>query len=203
MGDAIERRREALDSVQRSQIVDGFAIAAAEKGYANATIADIVRTARVSKSTFYAHFVDKEAVYLALHATVAEALWETLDASFERTADEADWRERIRDLVASRLELMASNPSFLTQVRIEPEVTSSGAQKARRDAARRSARLYIRLSEEIARSTPEVAPLPEGIAIAGLAGNLALIARAAKDGRAVRQLEGTLTNFWIRLFRAG
>ena len=99
MGDAIERRREALDSVQRSQIVDGFAIAAAEKGYANATIADIVSIARVSKSTFYAHFADKEAVYLALHATVAERCAETLVASVERTADEADWRERVRDLV--------------------------------------------------------------------------------------------------------
>jgi hypothetical protein len=48
-----------------------------------------------------------------------------------------------------------------------------------------------------------VARLPEGIALAGLAGNLALIARAAKEGRAVRQIEDTLTDFWIRLFRAG
>ncbi len=204
MGDAIDRRREALDSVQRSQIVDGFAIAAAEKGYANATIADIVSIARVSKSTFYAHFADKEAAYLALHATVAESLWETLVASVERTADEPDWRERVRDLVRARLELMASNPSFLTQVRIEPEVTTEGAQRARREAGRRSARLYMRLSEETARSTPEVAPLPEDIATAGLAGNLALIARAATDGaRAVRELEATLTEFWIRLLRAG
>ena len=48
----------------------------------------------------------------------------------------------------------------------------------------------MRLSEELARSTSEVAPLPEDIATAGLAGNLALIARAANDGaRAVRELE--------------
>jgi AcrR family transcriptional regulator len=204
-GDAItERRRAALESLQRDQILEGFATAAAEKGYANATIGDIVGIARVSKSTFYAHFVDKEAVYLALHATVAETLWAALVASVERTANEPDWRARVRDLVRSRLDVMASNPTFLTQVHIEPEVASEAAQKARRDAGRRSAGLYIRLSEDMARSSSEVAPLPEDIAIAGLAGNLALIARAAKHGpNAVRELEDTLTDLWIRLFRAG
>jgi AcrR family transcriptional regulator len=203
MGNVIERRRAALDSLQRDQIVDGFAAAAAEKGYASATIADIVRIARVSKSTFYAHFADKEAVYLALHATVAETLWAALAASVERTANEADWRERVRDLVRSRLEVMASNPAFLTQVHIEPEVATEAAQRTRRDAGHRSAGLYIRLSEDLARSSSAVAPLPEDIAIAGLAGNLALIARAAPHGPdAVRELEEPLTDLWIRLLRA-
>jgi AcrR family transcriptional regulator len=199
-----ERRRAALDTLQRDQILEGFAAAAAEKGYAGATVGDIVRVARVSKSTFYAHFTDKEAVYLALHAAVAEALWDVLAGSVERTADEPDWRKRVRDLVRARLELLASSPAFLTQIQIEPQVAGGAARKARLAAGRRSAGLYVRLSEELARSSPEVAPLSEDIAIAGLAGNLALIGRAAARGpKAVRRLEDTLTDLWIRLLRAG
>jgi hypothetical protein len=55
----------------------------------------------------------------------------------------------------------------------------------------------------MAQSSPEVAALPEEIAIAGPAGNLALIARATTDcPDAVLALEDTLTDLWIRLFRA-
>ena len=199
-----ERRRAALDTLRRDQILEGFAAATAEKGYAGATVSDIVRVARVSKSTFYAHFTDKEAVYLALHAAVAEALWDVLARSVERTADEPDWRMRVRDLTRARLELLASNPAFLTQVHIEPQVAGEAAGKARLAAGRRSAGLHVRLSEQLARSSAEVAPLSEDIAIAGLAGNLALIGRAATRGpKAVRLLEDTLTDLWIRLLRAG
>lgn len=200
----LERRRAALEHVQREHIVEGFAAAASEKGYAATTTADIARLARVSKSSIYAHFADKEAIYLHLHAGVADALLDALTASVERTAGESDWRARIRDLVRARLEVMASNPVFLAQVRIEPQVATAAAATARRNAGRRSAALHIGLSREIAASTREVAELTPELATAGLTGNLALIAQAAERGpAAVRNLEDTLTDFWIRLFRAG
>src|SRR6185503_15316570 len=49
----------------RSRLVQGMAIALTEKGYADISVADIVQHARVSKRTFYEHFADKEACYLA------------------------------------------------------------------------------------------------------------------------------------------
>jgi AcrR family transcriptional regulator len=39
-----------------------------EKGYAATTTADIVRHSRVSKWTFYEHFTDREACFLACYA---------------------------------------------------------------------------------------------------------------------------------------
>jgi AcrR family transcriptional regulator len=198
----LDRRRAELERLQRDHLVQAFAAVALEKGYAGATIADIVRVAQVSKSTFYAHFADKEALYLRLHSDVADALHAALTASVARTADETDWRSRVRDLVRSRLDLMAESPTFLAQLRIEPQIATDAAQKARRAAGRRSVAVYRELSRQIAQTSPEVDELPDEILIAGLSGNLALIARAAERGPgAVRALEDALTDYWVRLFR--
>ena len=43
----------------RHRLLEGMAQAVAEKGYADTTIADIVREAGVSRRTFYEHFAGK------------------------------------------------------------------------------------------------------------------------------------------------
>ncbi len=43
----------------RSRLLEGMAVAVAQKGYAAVTIADIVREASVSRRTFYEHFGSK------------------------------------------------------------------------------------------------------------------------------------------------
>ena len=58
----------------RARLTGGLAAAIAEKGYAAVTIADVVRHARVSKRTFYEHFADKEACFLALYAETSDEL---------------------------------------------------------------------------------------------------------------------------------
>ena len=59
---------------RRARLTAGLADAIAEKGYAAATIADVVRHARVSKRTFYEHFADKEACFLALYSESSDEL---------------------------------------------------------------------------------------------------------------------------------
>ena len=86
MDSILERRRAALAALQREQIVEGFVETCTEKGYTAETINDIVRAAHVSKTTFYEHFADKEAVYLGLHARVAEATMNALRDAIERSA---------------------------------------------------------------------------------------------------------------------
>ena len=64
------------------RILSGFEEALAAIGWADLTVADVVRRARVSKRTFYEHFASKEACLLALYeresarllALVAEAI---------------------------------------------------------------------------------------------------------------------------------
>jgi AcrR family transcriptional regulator len=198
----LERRKETLAALQVQQIVEGFALIATEKGYAAATIADIVRVAHVSKSTFYEHFVDKEAVYVHLHGMVAEALQTAMNGSLERTAAESDWMARIRDLVRTRLDVVASDPAYLAQAVVEPQIATVTARRIRHDAGRRNARIWIGLSEEAAKLSREVAPIPEHVALAGMAAGVRFINTAAPEGPdAVRALEDPLTDIWVRLFR--
>ena len=46
----------------------------ADKGYRDTTVADVVRIARTSRRSFYEHFDDRDACYLALFDAVNDAL---------------------------------------------------------------------------------------------------------------------------------
>jgi AcrR family transcriptional regulator len=53
-------------------------------GWADLTIAEIVRRARVSKRTFYEHFETREACLLALYESVSSRVLDELDSAVER-----------------------------------------------------------------------------------------------------------------------
>lgn len=83
------------------------------------------------------------------------------------------------------------------------QIATATAQRIQYDAGRRSAKIWIRLSEEVAKTSPEVTPIPEHVALAGLAAGVRFINAVASDGPdAVRALEDPLSDIWIRLFRA-
>jgi AcrR family transcriptional regulator len=65
---------------QRSRIVEATAHVVAEKGYADATVADIIRFAGVSRATFYELFEDKESCFLSCFEALAQAHLEVLEA---------------------------------------------------------------------------------------------------------------------------
>ena len=54
-----------------SRLLQGLAQSVAAKGYADTTIADIVREAGVSRRTFYEHFDGKPAALIALYESAA------------------------------------------------------------------------------------------------------------------------------------
>src|ERR1700677_3114544 len=69
LGDAVDSLRPQLSVVDqpdlhRGRLLVAIVDAVAERGYGATTIADIVALAKVSRRTFYEHFVDKEACFL-------------------------------------------------------------------------------------------------------------------------------------------
>lgn len=125
MGDA---RGAAGD--YRRRLMEGMAAAVAEKGYAETTIADIVRHARVSRRTFYEQFASKEACLLALYVAASErvirAIGEAVDAPGDRDAQIARATEAYLARMQAHpvltrtlfLEILAAGPAGL-QVRRE------------------------------------------------------------------------------------
>src|SRR5690554_3151891 len=67
--------RDAAAADQRRRILRATAELIAERGYQETTMEEIVRRAKVGYATFYKHYADREAAFLAL-----------LDAAFDRTA---------------------------------------------------------------------------------------------------------------------
>lgn len=198
----IAQRRDALAAVKRQQIIDAFAQVALEKTYAATTIADIARVARVSKSTFYENFPDKEAVYVALHAQVADAIARALTEVRAHQSDNQPWQDRVRALVRAHLEAIASQPAHLAQVAIEPQIASPTARQLKLDAAQRFTALCIDLTADLSHTTDQVAPIPETVARAAMAATVEFEHEATLEGPdAVRALEDPLTDIWIRLIR--
>jgi AcrR family transcriptional regulator len=74
--------RELISASQRQRLLHGVTVTVAEKGYGSATVSEITSHAGVSKKTFYEHFPDKLACFLAAYDHGRAALIEAVtDAS--------------------------------------------------------------------------------------------------------------------------
>jgi AcrR family transcriptional regulator len=76
--------RELVEASQRQRLLHGVTATVAEKGYGPTTIGDITGRAGVSKKTFYEHFSDKLACFLAAHDVGGQAM---LDAATSASRD--------------------------------------------------------------------------------------------------------------------
>src|SRR3954454_19574670 len=76
---------------QRARLLDAVARVVAQKGYAASTVADIVRAAGVSRSTFYEQFDGKEACFLEAYRHGVDVLVDRVRAAV-RAAGPDDWR---------------------------------------------------------------------------------------------------------------
>ena len=125
--------RELVEASQRQRLLHGVTTAVAQKGYGPATITDIIREAGVSKKTFYEHFPDKLACFLAAYDHGSEALLgRVTDASREAFEGWLEPVEQLRRatraylgfLVAEEpyarmffLEMLAAGPEAITRYR--------------------------------------------------------------------------------------
>ena len=117
-------RSEPPPTGQRERLLDGMARAVARRGYTDATVAQAIAKARVSRSTFYEHFADKEECFLAAFQELAPVLGEELLAA---VAD-VPWERKQRAMLAAVLDPEQSDTAMhwrllLTQARAgEPRV---------------------------------------------------------------------------------
>jgi AcrR family transcriptional regulator len=119
--------RDVVEASQRTRLLEAVGRAVAERGYAAATIDDVVRRAGVSKKTFYDHFADKQDCFLAAYEAAGEQLLERVR---EAHATEADWLERTRAGIAAYLRWLAAEPALARVFLIE--VAAAGPQALER-----------------------------------------------------------------------
>jgi len=121
---------------QRSRLLEGMAHAVAAKGYAETTIADIVREAGVSRRTFYEQFSTKAECLVALYDAASRNALKVLREAIDPARD---WESQVEHATGAYLGAMAANPVLLRTLYIE--ILGLGAEGL---AARR------RVNQEIA-----------------------------------------------------
>ncbi len=101
--------REQVAHHQRERLIAGLAEAVAEKGYAEVTLSDIVRHAKVSRRVFYANFEGKEQCFLAAFEVVVDHLRELIA---EAVAPVEGWPRRAIAATRAVLAFFAAEPDL-------------------------------------------------------------------------------------------
>jgi AcrR family transcriptional regulator len=94
----------------RSRLLEGMAQCVALRGYADTTIADIVREAGVSRRTFYEHFSDKAACLVALYEAASQNALAVLRSAVD---PQRGWQEQVESAIGAYLGVLASNPVLM------------------------------------------------------------------------------------------
>lgn len=81
----------------------------AERGYARATVGDILERARVSRRTFYEQFEDKDDCLYAAYEGAERHLWAIAAAAVADTPS-SDWPGRVHAAVGAVLAWVAAEP---------------------------------------------------------------------------------------------
>ena len=122
-------RRESLDTRDHAErALRAFAAVVAEEGYANTTVDQVVTSASMSATTFYANFKGKEdALMAAVDSAGAQMVAVTLPA-FRR---EPDWPHGIRAGFTALFNYLASRPALARLVVIEVYAAGPEAMECR------------------------------------------------------------------------
>ncbi|HUA10400.1 MAG TPA: helix-turn-helix domain-containing protein [Solirubrobacteraceae bacterium] len=138
---------------QRTRLIYGTAEVMLAKGYANATVADIVTAAGVSRAVFYEHFKDKEHAFLAAQQHPTHYVLDVCATAYF-AGDE--WPDRVWRYIQALLALIAESPA-LSHLRLV-ECYAAGPEAIRRaEDITRSFTLFI---EEGYRYSSRAAYLP-------------------------------------------
>ena len=168
----------------------------AERGFAAASIDDIVSQARVSRTTFYRFFAGKEECMLAVFDDAISRLMET----FATAAAAEEPEDRIRVGVSTIVEGLASDPANARVILVE----AVGASPEIEDARRKARASFARLLEAELRRTPGWIGRPQEEVEVTARATMAAVIEAVGDlvhrGRADRweKLVDPLTAFVIR-----
>jgi AcrR family transcriptional regulator len=174
----------------RERLIDAIAKSIEEKGYRETTVADIVRIARTSRRTFYEHFEDREACFLALFDAINDA---TMDRIATAVLPEQPLEQQVDRALDAYIESVTEYPAlYQSFVRELPGLGQAGADR-QLAVIERFAELLVGLVESARREQPEVAaralPLDTAIMIVGGLRELAVI--SMQRGRDVRELRAS------------
>lgn len=103
-------RPEVVAHHQRQRILAGAARVFAERGYRQASVADIVKAAAIARGRFYDNFASKEDCFFALYEAATEATLESVGQACAESAE--SFPERVGAGIAALLAAIEAEPEL-------------------------------------------------------------------------------------------
>lgn len=160
-----------------SRLLQGLAQSVAAKGYADTTIADIVREAGVSRRTFYEHFDGKPAALIALYESASRRGLRVLQEAIDPARD---WQTQVDQALSAYLGSLAQNPVLLRTLFVEILGLGATGLAARRRVHEGMADFML----GVINANPGPARLERAMAVAVIGGIHELVLQALEQDRA-------------------
>lgn len=180
----------------RERLLAGLAAAIREHGYASTTVAEVVARARTSRRTFYEHFADRDAAFLALFEVMTTHMIDTITRGAEGSGP---FLERLDAALAAYIEQVAAEPELIRSSILELPAIGPAGVAADRGTTERIARQLVLIADEAAVHDPAVRPLPLEGWLVVVAGFRELVVHALEHGRPPQELHAVAVDLVRRI----
>jgi AcrR family transcriptional regulator len=150
-----------VGAIQRERILAGMIFAAAESGYRQVSVQDVLERAGVSRPTFYEHFTDKEECFLAALDAAGERLYKRVS---EAARAGKDWRGRLRSGIVELVSFVAEDPEAARLLIVEARAASPRSLQHRDALLDRFARcIEMTVADEVSEPAAASGLTPAGV----------------------------------------
>lgn len=181
MTEATTAASPSTSTVHRSRLLEGMARAVAARGYADTTIADIVREASVSRRTFYENFADKAECLIALYEVASGNAITVLRNAID---PHSDWQAQVEQAMGAYFGVLERNPVLLRTLFVEMLGLGAPGLAARRRANQQLADLMLDVVNNRPGERLRKAPLQPMMAMAVVGGINEMVLQSIEQGRA-------------------
>jgi AcrR family transcriptional regulator len=158
---------DLVSAVQRERLLAAMLRATAQLGYREVNVQDVLDRAGVSRPTFYEHFENKEACFLAAFDSAASRLRKRIATGI--AAGGETWRERLRAAIAAVLQLVVEEPDAAMSLIVDARAACPAALERRDDLLDRFASC---LDTDVRDEWEDNEYPPSPIAAAGIVGGI-------------------------------
>jgi AcrR family transcriptional regulator len=157
---------DLIRAIQRERLIVAMLNAAADLGYLETNVQDVIDRAGVSRPTFYEHFSNKEDCFLAAFDTSAERLRKKVDAAARNGGDV--WRDRVRYALEALLRFASREPDTARTMVVEARAASATAVRRRVELMDDFARCLESQARELLPEGPPHTPLTASGIVGGV-----------------------------------
>jgi AcrR family transcriptional regulator len=157
---------DLIKAIQRERLIAAMLNAAAELGYLETNVQDVIDRAGVSRPTFYEHFSNKEDCFLAAFDTSAERLRQKVEAAVRKGGDV--WRDRVRYGLEALLRFATHESDTARTMVVEARAASAAAVKRRVELLDDFARCLDREARELLVDPPSQTPVTASGIVGGI-----------------------------------